>query len=183
MHVIRRTAFKGTGVYDGMRAFLFALVMILVISLPAMAEIFVPDALKHVTGARLKLIDEVSGGCLPQANSVKYAVEVELRRSGFSVDPDSDFEVQITVSGFPIGSLSACAIYLRLEILGWVKPDDSVHDWAKGLSDPLVPMLIYSHAGFTTDDHSIIQNRIEEDVAGYARVFTLVWLRLRQAAE
>jgi hypothetical protein len=82
MHVIRRTAFKGTGVLDGMRAFLLTLVMILVISSPAMAEIFVPDALKHAT-----------------------------------------------------------------------------------------------------DDHSIIQDRIEEDVAGYARVFTLVWLRLRQAAE
>lgn len=166
-----------------MRVFLFTLVLILVVSPPAMAEIFAPDALKHVTGAKLELIDEVSGGCLPQANSVRYAAEVELRRSGFSVDPDSDFAIQITVSGFPIGSISACAIYLRLELLGWVKPDDSVHDWAMGISDPLVPMLMYSYAGFTTSDNSSIQNRIEEDVAEYARIFTLVWLRLRQAAE
>ncbi len=166
-----------------MRTFLITLAMILVISPPVMAEgtVHVPEALKQVTGARLEFIDEVSGGCLPQPNSVKNAVEVELRRSGFSVNPDAYFELQIRVSGFPIGSIPGCAIFLKLDIWGWVKPDDSVHNWAKGLN--YIPVLIYSWGGLTTGQKSAIQIRIEGAAAKVARDFTLVWLRLRQDAE
>lgn len=164
--------------------FLLTLAMILVISPRVMAqgEVFVADHFAYLSGGNLVLIDEVSGGCLPEPNAAKNAAEVEFRRSGFglSVEGVDIAKIEIFFHGFEVSS-AYCVAKFRLELWGRVARNPDVK-WVKNLRTS-IPNLIYRDGGLIAGPKSDFQKQIEEVSAQLARTFTLEWLRLRQDVE
>jgi len=67
----------------------------------------------------VKVVDEVTGGCLPKPDQLKTSMEASLRNNGFKVvDNDKDFmitEVHISTLGFRINGM--CVVDFTVNLL------------------------------------------------------------------
>ena len=72
------------------------------------------------------IADDVTGGCFTNSNAVKTAVELSLRRSGFSVASEESLNtvLLLSMSGFrtenAAGHVTGCAVALRGMLYEWL---------------------------------------------------------------
>ncbi len=69
-------------------------------------------------GQRLFIRDQVRDGCWTNSNAVKTAVELELKRSNYTVATDATprfyFGIEIIVTGYEMNSRNTCVVHSRI---------------------------------------------------------------------
>ena len=161
-----------------MRVFVIAILLVIGLCSPVEAgTVWVSGALRAMEGAELQFIDEVTGGCLPLPKVAKQAAEVELRKSRFGVREGkaATNTIYILARGQRTKE-GACRAILDFHVITFVKLDPTV-PWA---TTKLVPLVVYFDGSFHFSPKGNLQRQIEDQVAKFAREFTLEWKWLRE---
>lgn len=67
----------------------------------------------------IRVVDEVSGGCLPRPKALEDAAEVVMRRNGFGVSKEQRFlqpELVISALGFDVQGGTSCLVFIAADL-------------------------------------------------------------------
>ena len=124
----------------------------------------IPSLLATKNSFYIRVNDEVTGGCLPNPETLKDKMEVSLRRNNFGIDKEGGvFGAEIVINALGYKAAYSCVVHVSINLVFYAPIKVPFTGDMKGGGTTLVPYVYAVHQHLLSG--SDMQNRVEKSVS------------------